>query len=229
MSRSISTTKDQQSIKKPLNKKEYSLFNRIWVYLDTELPKNINIVSVIQHIERFVPESIFREVDSIMIGSFEVLIQRQITALFLEGEIYLDNRVFSEEELYSNILHEAAHGLEQVSQQYLYDDGVLEQEYLEKRTNLLKRLLAENYFVPQKFFNKEIDYSKEFDQFLYQTIGYDVLAQIGATIFVSPYAITSLAEYFANGLEHYYNNYSHIVKKYCPVLYNKIDNLDENL
>ena len=70
------------------------------------------------------------------------------------------------------------------------------------------------------------DYSREFDEFLYKKVGYPLLRTITQGLFYSPYAATSLREYFANGFENL-----HIKKDYnylqimSPVLYYKIENL----
>ena len=51
---------------------------------------------------------------------------------------------------------------------------------------------------------------------------------LGASIFYSPYAATSLREYFANGFEalYYYGDYNFISKS-CPELYSKLQDIME--
>ena len=41
---------------------------------------------------------------------------------------------------------------------------------------------------------------KEFDNFLYKKIGYDKLSLLTSGLFLSPYSITTIREYFASGL-----------------------------
>ena len=50
--------------------------------------------------------------------------------------------------------------------------------------------------VPKEVF-LDTEYSKEFDMFLLQDVGYDKLSEIAKGIFISPYAATSLREYIA--------------------------------
>ena len=52
---------------------------------------------------------------------------------------------------------------------------------------------------------------------------------ISANLFYSPYAVTSLKEYFANGFEAYffYGEYA-FLEKTCPKLFNKLSALLEN-
>jgi hypothetical protein len=53
-------------------------------------------------------------------------------------------------------------------------------------------------------------------------VGYDRLNVITVGLFVSPYAATSLSEYFANGFENYFSGESAYVRKISPKLYSKI-------
>ena len=69
------------------------------------------------------------------------------------------------------------------------------------------------------------DYFREFDEFLYKEVGYPVLTTLTMGLFYSPYAITSLREYFANGFENYFEGGAQEVKEISPVLYNKIDSI----
>ena len=70
-----------------------------------------------------------------------------------------------------------------------------------------------------------VDYDKVIDDFLYSTVTYDVLWQMVPGIFPSPYAATSLREYFARGFEEYFMGEPHSLKDICPVLYSKMYNL----
>ena len=70
-----------------------------------------------------------------------------------------------------------------------------------------------------------IEYSEEFDEFLYKSIGYEKLANISTGLFVSPYGITSLREYFANGFEEYFIRDPFYLKKISPQIFNKIEQI----
>jgi Mlc titration factor MtfA (ptsG expression regulator) len=74
----------------------------------------------------------------------------------------------------------------------------------------------------EMFFDTE--YDQEFDQFLLDDIGYDKLSEILKGIMVTPYAATSLREYFATGFTEFYlypdsHNY---LQKTSPELYKKL-------
>ena len=80
------------------------------------------------------------------------------------------------------------------------------------------------YDVPKNFLS-DIDYNKEIDEFLFKKIGYDVLNQLVANIFISGYAATSVSEYFARGFEEYFIGDKDTLKQLSPVLYRVIDEL----
>ena len=52
------------------------------------------------------------------------------------------------------------------------------------------------------FLDSEFD--QEMDDFLYKEIGYDNLNYLINGLFLNPYAVTSIREYFASGLEKYF-------------------------
>ena len=66
------------------------------------------------------------------------------------------------------------------------------------------------------------DYDKKFDMYLYKNIGYDKLRSITHSLFFSPYAITALKEYWANGFENYILGDKQLLKDLSPILYNKL-------
>ena len=61
--------------------------------------------------------------------------------------------------------------------------------------------------------------------FLFKTIGYDILNQLVVNIFISGYAATSVSEYFARGFEEYFIGDKSSLKQLSPVLYSIIDKL----
>ena len=85
----------------------------------------------------------------------------------------------------------------------------------------LYHLLDDKEYSLQDYRNPEYDY--EFDQHLYKNIGYDKLRTISSGLFYSPYAITALREYWANGFENYLLGDKDKLKELSPVLFQKID------
>ena len=67
------------------------------------------------------------------------------------------------------------------------------------------------------------EYNKTFDKFLSDEVGYPTLLNLTMGLFVSPYAATSIQEYFANGFEKYFLDEPRHVWSISPVLYEKIE------
>ena len=82
-------------------------------------------------------------------------------------------------------------------------------------------LLGDKEYDIDAYNKAEYDY--DFDQHLYKNIGYDNLRGVSAELFYSPYAITSLSEYWANGFENYLLRSRGKLKEISPILYSKID------
>ena len=93
-----------------------------------------------------------------------------------------------------------------------------------KRLSLFFLIDDEEYDL-NDYQNPEYDY--DFDQHLYKGIGYDKLRTVSSGLFYSPYAITALREYWANGFENYLLRSRSKLKELSPVLYGKIDQFFE--
>ena len=200
--------------------KEYRLFGKL-LYVQEPFAGDVDVQNVIAEIEQNVPPYLFEEVDTIIVGSFEFLDERDLEALYKDGAIYISSRIINDNDLLENILHEMAHSLESSVGYYIYADGTLQSEFLGKRLRLRDMLgsAAEEYY--HDFSNTE--YKLEFDQFLYQDIGYPKLRSITSGLFHTPYAVTSLQEYWASGLEDYFVGDREILKKMSPRLFSKIE------
>jgi hypothetical protein len=72
---------------------------------------------------------------------------------------------------------------------------------------------------------KQPQYNPHLDQFFVKTVGYPLLTTLVNGIFNSPYAATSLREYFARGFEEFVMGDRHYLRKISPVLYSKIEEL----
>jgi Mlc titration factor MtfA (ptsG expression regulator) len=81
---------------------------------------------------------------------------------------------------------------------------------------------SKGFKTPKSVF-MDIEYSEEFDKFLYKQVGYDKLSSLMMGLFISPYAATSLSEYFATGFAEFYTNSDHkYLQKIGPSLYKKL-------
>ncbi len=183
---------------------------------------NIKIEEILEIVEGKVPASLVTELDSIYVGYFDFLNDRDLQAMYIDSSIYLSNEQSSVDDAADDLIHEISHSLEQKYNLIIYGDGSLEREFEQKRKEVWSILKSEGlveYESLQNFLN--LDYDEGFDNFLYQEIGYPMLAMLSANIFYSPYAVTSLREYFANGFEAYfYHQDIKRLKNISPNLYN---------
>ena len=98
--------------------------------------------------------------------------------------------------------------------------------------NRLHDLIAQKYNLEKyelsyfDFINTEFD--KKMDTFLYKTVGYEKMTNMAPSLFIRPYAATSVREYFATGFEDYYLEGGLKLKNISPVLYSRIELLDKN-
>ena len=112
-------------------------------------------------------------------------------------------------------------------QSYALTDDKIKNEFLLKRKKL-KNILEDQGHSIEQFDFFETEYSEDFDLFLYETIGYDILRLLTVNLFLGPYSITSIREYFARGFEEYYLGERQYLEKICPYIYKKLYLLSES-
>jgi hypothetical protein len=216
----------ESALRAQQNKKEWRLYDEVLVIMESPLPKDINIKNVLNYIETHVPRRMLGNVDVVYVGDFDILKKRQIQSLYLNGAVMVTSHQNSEQEMIDMLIHEFAHGLEAQESMFLYGDSVLQVEFLAKRKKLVARLKQHGLECPEQKLLSIVDFSKEIDDYLFNVVGYDRLAMMTTDIFVTPYAATSLREYFANGFEHFFHPEEHIhIKSICPKLYRRIREL----
>ena len=201
--------------------KEFYLFGKLF-YVGLPFVGAIDTQNVIDEIEQKLPAMIFDEVDTIMVGDFDFLEDRELEAAYKDGAIYISNNLFSDDDLLENILHETAHSLENALGHFIYGDYRVMREFLGKREALQRVLSSHDYDISQVDF-KNVEYSEDFDLFLYKEVGYAVLRNLTAGLFYTPYAATSLREYWASGFENYFLGTRENLKDVSPQLFSKIE------
>tara|TARA_R110000824_G_scaffold8737_4_gene39642 strand:- start:60048 stop:60743 length:696 start_codon:yes stop_codon:yes gene_type:complete len=212
-------TKSSEQIKKS--------FKRITIqntplHILKNLTNDIDLDFVAGKLNSVLPRSSMTNVDNIYVGSFEEFSHkdRQFNAMYKDGTIYVSNEQDNEEDLIDDIVHEVAHSLEKESDVELYNDISLETEFLAKR-KLLYNVLPDDKKINLVYFLNP-DYDASFDSYLHKKLGYNFLRSISNQIYYSPYAITALKEYWANGFENYLLGDKNKLKQLSPILYNKI-------
>lgn len=202
--------------------REYTLFGSILVVIANPLPQEINIKSILKRIEKNIPKHLFTNLDIIYFGDFKELKARQVTSAYMDGGIYLSNQQVSDEEVYNSIVHELAHSIEKNFEEELYGDDKILEEFIIKRKKLKSILESNGLYCADTLYLRP-EFTRDFDNFLFKTVGYDRLALLISNLFISPYSPTSLREYFASGFEHFYcaenPDYISVVS---PKLYKKI-------
>lgn len=171
---------------------------------------------------RRVPEHLLTNLETIYFGKFEYLDKLDLQAMYMNSSIFISNEIEDEEEIIDDLVHEVAHSIEEVHKEEIYFDGLLEKEFLQKRKSLWFSMKERGLSVELSDF-LETEYNESFDLFLYKKIGYPVLSMYTKNLFYSPYATTSLREYFANGFEAFFmkEDLSRL-KNLSPVLYEKL-------
>jgi len=206
------------------SRKEYYLFNRIMVSVKDDVFPNIDFNEIIEEIEKYMPPHLFEDIDDIFIGSFSENDDRALEAHYESGAIYITSDLILNKDYIENIVHETAHALESRLGLSIYGDKKIEREFLGKRERLKARLRAEDIDVSNINF-EDPEYSTEFDLFLYKNVGYEKLTNLTMGLFNSPYAATSLKEYFANGFEEYFLGHREYLPIVAPQLFIKLEEI----
>ena len=200
--------------------------NDIPVWTEDPLPDYIDLRQVLLSVAKRLPNVYLKYIQAVRIGIFEEMLEKELNALYKDGVLYVSNMQDNNTDMLDDIIHEIAHAVEDHNHDLVYGDEKVLLEFLGKRKRLYELLKSEGYDVTiEQFLTATYDY--DFDMFLFQDIGYPVLETLTLGLFLSPYSVTSINEYFAVGFENFYMDESIYVKKICPILLEKILYLDE--
>ena len=215
-----------KSIKESEKLKDHYKLHHIDFFIKDKLPENINIKKCIYAVSRSIPPHLLKAIDIIYIGKFDFLDKMNFSALYKDGAIYLSNEQQEDSDVVNDLIHEIAHSNEYLHSDLLYSDGSVIKEFLGKRKKLFYFLKAEGLVPPQEV-QTEIDFNSDLDNFFYKQVGYGTLSSLTNGLFSGPYSITSIREYFATGFEEYFQGYKKRLKTISPVLYSKIEELND--
>ena len=155
---------------------------------------------------------------------FNAVLQKIERLMYKDSAIYISPEQDDAADLLDDVIHEIAHSLEKEYEDLIYGDGRLAREFLAKRRSLF--YLVDKPKLSMLNYNNA-NYSAKFDDHIYKDLGYDYLRNVSSGLFYSPYAITSLREYWANGFENYLLGDKNMLKDLSPVLYSKVIELIE--
>ena len=195
------------------------------IYIKDMLPNHVDPNEVFGFISKRIPKHLLTHIDIIYVGQFDIFKDKESNAVYDDGAIYVSNHQDNKDDMIDDIIHEIAHSVEEKYFDFLYDDQLLKKEFLGKRTRLYSILLANDY-KPYSKIRNTYQYDKEIDMYFYKDIGYDSMWYLINGLFPSPYAATSLREYFAIGFENYYLKDRTQIKQECPFLYNKLAEIE---
>ena len=196
----------------------------IHVYTKDEMMNDlVDLESVVARFESLLPEHARDGVEMIIVGHFDEFDERDINAFYKDGALYISNLQTDNDDLLDDLIHETAHSVEEKYGYEIYADQKIKDEFLRRRTHLYNILWKMGFKTPKAIFD-DVEYSQEFDEFLFHTVGYDKLTEILKGVMVTPYAATSLREYFATAFtEFYFHPDSHnYLKKVAPEVYKKL-------
>jgi hypothetical protein len=197
------------------------------VYLhDSLISDTVDFEQIISQIEEYTPSHLFDGIDLIYVGHFQDLVDRELEAMYESGAIFITNVLNNNIDYIENIIHEAAHGLEENNGPQIYGDRKIQEEFLGKRKRLFHRIQSEGYGI-EHLNILDSEYQEDVDKFLYQELGYERLNYLISGLFLSPYSVTSLREYFASGIEKYLlsSEDRRYLKVLSPKLIEKIEEL----
>ena len=202
------------------NKTEYSLGSTQIIILEQP---NIDFGEVVQQLQRYIPRYLLSLIDTVYIGRFEELTIKAVDSAYMDGAIYMLPDQTSVEDAFEDIVHEIAHAFEEAHRQDVYEDQKIAKEFVYKRMAL--KALLDN---PPDCDFRNIDYDLELDDYLFTEVGYPLLQKITMGLFLDPYSITSLREYFATAFEGYFLHKNRKeIKELCPAIYEKLENIEE--
>lgn len=204
--------------------KEYESrkMNETKIIINNPLPKGFDTSLVSSKIVQSLPDHILSFVDLIYVVDLEEFAERDISAIYLDGAIFVSPNQDSEQDMIDDIIHEYAHSVEESLGTILYADQKIQKEFILKKNILSTYLKTEGYDLPNNFVTS-LDYDQDIDDFLYKEIGYNRLSQYINGIFLAPYAVTSVREYWAVAFEHYFlYRLPKEVKAMSPKIYEKL-------
>lgn len=199
MNQSIVSESARRSLK---FRREYHLAGECVIYLLDGLPEHLSISNIVDQIKKCIPENLLYGLDAIYIGNYKELAERDVESVYYAGAIYIKPSQKSDEDLVSDIVHEIAHSIEE-NFSHMFSLSSIQSEFTKKRKTLYDILNNNGHKLDKKLF-LDLNYSEELDNVLYKEVGYNKINMLANNLFISPYAATSLREYFANGFENYF-------------------------
>ena len=91
MSNNMKSFINKASQESQKNQKHFRIFGTIDLFVLDALPKEINILKVIEEVEEKIPFHLTNEIEVFYIGNFKEFQEKQVNAMFKNGAIYITN------------------------------------------------------------------------------------------------------------------------------------------
>jgi len=171
------------------------------------------------------PRNFLANLDYIMFGDFGFLKEKGYNASYADSVIYVSNEQSGNSDVMDDIIHEIGHSVEERYEHLIYGDGLIEMEFMKKRKSLSREMKKSGIEIPENLYMNP-QYDEQLDDIFANQIGYPTMTAIVQGIYYSPYAATSIREYFANGFEAYFYHKDIYLKKVSPLLFAKLEELE---
>lgn len=205
------------------NKRLYNYTVRGILVSQPNLESETDYKSTIVDVFNLLPNHFLDGIKEIRIALTKEMEERDIQAYYKNNIIYITHELRNKKDLMDDLVHEIAHAVEDKYKNLLYQDGTIEKEFLIKRKQLFDKLNNEGLNPKySEFINPK--YQRSLDDYFYKKVGYRKMWTLIGSIFYSPYAATSLREYFAMSFEAiFYRNKILEIKKISPSVFKKIE------
>tara|TARA_A100001515_G_scaffold117824_1_gene99949 strand:- start:3379 stop:4074 length:696 start_codon:yes stop_codon:yes gene_type:complete len=197
------------------------------IFFKDAFDKQFDYAKAFKSVDFMLPDHFLELIDIVYVGSFDHFKNGSYNAAYENGAVYVSNLQDNVKDLIDDLIHEIAHAVEEAYDHEVYSDKMIQKNFLAKRKKIESILDYEGYDLSGVDFMNPY-YSKNMDIFLRDEVGYETLHNLIPGLFLAPYSISSLREYFARGFEEFYLGKLHDLKTTCPYIFNKIVSLHDN-
>jgi len=214
-------------------KQEYYLYNKILIFIKDQIfPTDINMEDVILTTEYFIPQIHCNELDDIFIGDFSLL--KEIKVNYSNGAIYISNYQQDIHSLKNDFITGIARASEDLNRKYLYNDGRLEKEFIDKRIKLFNIMNGISFTNRRKIdLFMDLDYSEKFIKHLFNIFpDRDKIRDMTSSFLLYPECMFSIKDYYIHNFLYYYFYYKtkdiDKIIEFCPIFCQKIIDIENS-
>lgn len=226
----------------PRGQKDLMFFGTVPVKVLKDINPGLELKQILKYVENNLISKKFFDplLDIVYVGQFNEIDNHPAHrfAFYSDNAIYLANMLknnpaqIQNQAIAKDLVHEIGFIVEEkFGESFVYDNKDLEDEFLQKRSNLTSLLETKGGVMIPKELKKELSGSTEHSDsvydFLYKLVGHEKLAFLSDELFLRPFSfsVMSLSEYFATGFVEYLLGEKDEVKRICSGLFKKLDNL----